>query len=696
RGYGQFSLNQGIKTCTGGSAEEPTPKGCICQSTKTEQECACQENDQRQPCICLPIGDIRSHCIGHTIPCKSTSKEQLTGLSTDICGCYEFGDPRSQCSESKACNDPSADLSNIPISLCPCNGDDDPRRGITCPVTRYCSEQYHPQDCICDTSDNSYFDLNKCKATKTCSGEEGNFEQITQGQCTCSEGHHPYSCICEDYYDYNCVCTENQYDNPWDCPSCSDLDRESLSWYDIYSCPCYAFGDPRSECNETKDCNLAFQQDLYDVSIYACPCFQVGDPRYQCWDSKTCDDPSANLINIPISLCPCNGDNDPRRGITCAVIRICEQNDLIETPCLCSSQFNSDNCTCTQSHHDDQQCICDQSGQSEVYDLQTCRSTKTCSNDNMLIGCTCPNISETAIAGCAETRLCSQLNEEQLSQVDISICSCYGFGDPRSECNETQDCNLANQSDLYDIPISACPCYEVGDLRIQCSKSKTCDDPSADLINIPLSLCPCNGDNDPRRGIICPVTSECTSDSVSPKCLCTSDHQSPGCICTESIHPQDCECDNFENSLFSFDICSTTKTCSGSSGDDEQITQGQCTCGFEHHPFGCLCKDSEDIDCICPSNFGFICSCRWNVSQTTTGDNIKSTIQSVIDLTCDNYEIQLIDSEHTESINIINQRNFLIKVSNRKRDDLRTNINNLEYRFQLWQNSLVNIWRSYA
>ncbi|KAA6365683.1 MAG: hypothetical protein EZS28_038791 [Streblomastix strix] len=104
-----------------------------------------------------------------------------------------------------------------------------------------------------------------------------------------------------------------------------------------------------------------------------------------------------------------------------------------------------------------------------------------------------------------------------------------------------------------------------------------------------------------------------------------------------------------------------TKTCSGSQGDDEQITQGQCTCGFGHHPLGCLCKDSEDIDCICPSNFGFNCSCSWNVSQIVSEDNIKSKIQSAIDLTCSNYKIQLIDSEYYESINIQKQGNFLIK-----------------------------------
>ncbi|KAA6369846.1 MAG: hypothetical protein EZS28_034627 [Streblomastix strix] len=134
QGSGQFSLNQGIKTCTGGSAEEPTPKGCICGSTQSEQECACQEYDQRQSCICLPIGDIRSHCIEITIPsCDQATSQQLIDVSTDICECYSIGDPRSQCSESKICDDPSTDLSNIPPTLCPCNGDNDPRRGITCP-----------------------------------------------------------------------------------------------------------------------------------------------------------------------------------------------------------------------------------------------------------------------------------------------------------------------------------------------------------------------------------------------------------------------------------------------------------------------------------------------------------------------------------------------------------------------------------
>ncbi|KAA6388917.1 MAG: hypothetical protein EZS28_015556, partial [Streblomastix strix] len=166
---------------------------------------------------------------------------------------------------------------------------------------------------------------------------------------------------------------------------CNKLNSEQLSQIDISTCSCYEFGDPRSQCSsQTQECNLATQSDLMNVSIGACSCYSVGDPRIECSDSTIdCNNPSADLSNIPISLCPCNDDNDPRRGITCAVSRMCLQNDLVSTPCLCSSQYNSGNCTCSQEYHDDQQCICDQSQESGVYDLTSCRSTKICIGDDI-------------------------------------------------------------------------------------------------------------------------------------------------------------------------------------------------------------------------------------------------------------------------------------------------------------------------
>ncbi|KAA6355704.1 MAG: hypothetical protein EZS28_048769, partial [Streblomastix strix] len=105
---------------------------------------------------------------------------------------------------------------------------------------------------------------------------------------------------------------------------------------------------------------------------------------------------------------------------------------------------------------------------------------------------------------CEEIIFCNKLNSEQLSQTDISTCSCYEFGDPRSSCSsQTQECNLATESDLMNVSVGACGCYEVGDPRNECSQSKSCDDPSADLSNIPISLCECNGDDDPRDDNLC-------------------------------------------------------------------------------------------------------------------------------------------------------------------------------------------------
>ncbi|KAA6322242.1 MAG: hypothetical protein EZS28_054457, partial [Streblomastix strix] len=218
---------------------------------------------------------------------------------------------------------------------------------------------------------------------------------------------------------------------------CSQLSREELNQTDISICSCYEFGDPRSSCSSsTQDCELASQSNLNDVSIGACSCYSVGDPRNECSQSKSCDDSEADLNNVPEIRCECNGDDDPRRGTICAVSRICESNDFVWTACLCSEGLSSGNCTCTEEYHNDQQCICDQSGKSEVYDLSTCLSTKICTDNNIPSGCTCPTISETAIGGCeSNTTLCSQLSREELNQTDISICSCYEFGDPRSSCS---------------------------------------------------------------------------------------------------------------------------------------------------------------------------------------------------------------------------------------------------------------------
>ncbi|KAA6384633.1 MAG: hypothetical protein EZS28_019840, partial [Streblomastix strix] len=189
-----------------------------------------------------------------------------------------------------------------------------------------------------------------------------------------------------------------------------------------------------------------------------------------------------------------------------------------------------------------------------------------------------------AIGGCeSNTTLCSQLSREELNQTDISICSCYEFGDPRSSCSsQTQECKLASVSELNDIPVGVCGCYEFGDPRIECSQSQDCNYESADLSNIPISLCPCNSDNDPRRGITCAVTR------------------------------------SGESGVYNLSTCRSTKTCIGNkipigctplcTLDSGQLIEfNQCFCNKDYYPVNCRCPiDSSQLTGI-PSDR---CSCR--------------------------------------------------------------------------------------
>ncbi|KAA6371319.1 MAG: hypothetical protein EZS28_033154 [Streblomastix strix] len=111
-----------------GSGEACFEQTNSCESGSSQQ----LQNIPIQLCECLAIGDVRSEQCSDSIPCKSASKEELMELSTDICDCVSIGDPRNECSQSKSCDDPSADLSNIPISLCQCIDVDDPRDDNLC------------------------------------------------------------------------------------------------------------------------------------------------------------------------------------------------------------------------------------------------------------------------------------------------------------------------------------------------------------------------------------------------------------------------------------------------------------------------------------------------------------------------------------------------------------------------------------
>ncbi|KAA6353035.1 MAG: hypothetical protein EZS28_051438, partial [Streblomastix strix] len=181
------------------------------------------------------------------------------------------------------------DLTGIPNESCPCRSTGDIRAGTTCPVTENCNATLKPSDrgCFCTSS------------------------QKPDG-CTCTPTYSQAGCICDllstTYLPTTCLATKPCAEGTFTAPlptGCSPTDCSSQ--------------------NQTFECNCK--------------------PGF---DPVGCNCPSdvQQLVGIRTEACPCNGDNDPRIGITCAVTRECKQND--------------------------------QSGKSGVYNLTTCLATKPC------------------------------------------------------------------------------------------------------------------------------------------------------------------------------------------------------------------------------------------------------------------------------------------------------------------------------
>ncbi|KAA6354135.1 MAG: hypothetical protein EZS28_050338, partial [Streblomastix strix] len=185
----------------------------------------------------------------------------------------------------------------------------------------------------------------------------------------------------------------------------------------------------------------------------------VGDPRNECSESKSCNDTSANMSNIPISLCPCNGDNDPRRGITCEVTR---------------------------------------SEKAEVYNLETCRSTKICIDNNMPIGCTplCAVDSNQIVE--LESCFCNQesqpincrcpVDSSQLIGIPTNRCQCIEEQDPRGQCYtcsstfHPDSCICPSEpANLEGISSIQCRCLQSDDQRKECQPPEIGEDPSIDF-----------------------------------------------------------------------------------------------------------------------------------------------------------------------------------------------------------------------
>ncbi|KAA6312726.1 MAG: hypothetical protein EZS28_055876, partial [Streblomastix strix] len=133
--------------CTCTSAVHPdNEQGCVCD----EHENATFNLDQcRATKLCNEGTFINPTPTGCTPPdCTSASQ-------TYKCNCKPYLDPIG-------CNCPAEpqQLVGIRTDACPCNGTDDPRRGITCEITR--------------SGKSGVYNLTTCLATKTCTG--GDFD----------------------------------------------------------------------------------------------------------------------------------------------------------------------------------------------------------------------------------------------------------------------------------------------------------------------------------------------------------------------------------------------------------------------------------------------------------------------------------------------------------------------------------------
>ncbi|KAA6397667.1 MAG: hypothetical protein EZS28_006810 [Streblomastix strix] len=329
--YSDYRCMEKTNYCTEGDYIHPGPKGCY--------PGYCNGIHDQTPCLCQP------EPIENPDECYTICEEgQFPGF--DKCMC-RHGDEICQAGRQ------------------PCSGitNDDPTPKGCYPLL--CSARNQELPCICTGH------LNRDRPDCICIGSTDEDTGLcAPAYCDGSAG----TCICGEQNTEGCVCDGN-IDQPDTCT------------------PAIPTGKNPGVCTGNQDldnCRCPDPATGHQFPENYCTCSEDGQP-----EGCNCPTEPQQLVGIRTDACPCNGDDDPRRGTTCEVTRVCSINDLVQTPCLCSEAFANGNCTCTEDYYDDQQCICDQSEKSGVYNLTTCLATKTCTGgdfDNPTpTGCTPPD-----------------------------------------------------------------------------------------------------------------------------------------------------------------------------------------------------------------------------------------------------------------------------------------------------------------
>ncbi|KAA6400142.1 MAG: hypothetical protein EZS28_004324, partial [Streblomastix strix] len=428
---------------------------------------------------------------------------------------------------------------------------------------------------------------------------------ITPGQCDCASTGEPTGCTCTlDYHPQDCTCPAAE-------PTSNEIN------FDNTRCQYWKFYEALDDCSseevgEQCKCTLDFRPwgCYYDPTIESTPC-------------------NAGTLARPEPL-----------------------GCYVDT---CTTGFETWPCICSIEHHP-QTCYCN-AGEPEPFEMWKCMTTKYCSGEDgdneelvKLGDCTCGAKGEHHPEGCACKSaddlpcVCSIDSEPE----GCTYSGCIGFSTSSIPCNcgqyfHPQGCHIIGCTGEYDYEECLC---QAGTAKFhpagcQCTAeyyggSCTCPTDLDLLAVVPVSKCICTVQDDPRRGITCPVVDECTDESRDPKCLCTSSQNTGACICTADLHAanQDCVCDQAPGSEYTLANCKANQICTGideptgtckcadaatSASNENTYSHEQClfdrvpNCGSEsavapgackciiggNHPKGCLCASNTDTNCFC-------------------------------------------------------------------------------------------------
>ncbi|KAA6388761.1 MAG: hypothetical protein EZS28_015711 [Streblomastix strix] len=486
-------------------------------------------------------------------------------------------------------------LSGISPSSCECLDEDDPRAQTTCHVTveceelileptdrgYFCTDTYQPdfcactsaihtdneQGCLCDENEDVTFNLDDYIETKTCTGNNTIIGcscayngLIQTEESKCSQLHNPDGCTpvkCFDkYQEFPCLCTQ-----------------ESLKDTDECICPSNDLASLHCVCSTTLeyifyDCTIKDCQTNSDTTVtkYSCYCTKDNHPA-KC----RCPSLQQDLQGIPIEQCQCLDYNDAREDGACPITRLCQIDDNLSTPCLCSEEFYYDNCICATIFHPST-CECDISP-NPSFDIKACdevlkfEKLSTCDEETGYEGgdckcadgqapfdCTCPQNDDD------DSYTKTECEDEKYSAIDYCDESDSPSIYPQSciciDGNSPEGCVcLQNSKDLIGVPVAQCECCSTGDLRSGLT-TPGADCPEYCTYNICNGSCACDSDQtdytECQADKAYPFFIDCNGvhgSSVKPNtCKCIDGYTPTGCTCSkdaeslEGVPPEQCKC----------------------------------------------------------------------------------------------------------------------------------------------------------